>query len=391
LNALSDFPLIMTQLRRFDGCSNQCCSAYNGSYKTLPKGTQAVGALCALQRSDDADSIGRLCRGSSVRANRIVISSPGPSSVLRYEQHDIAAPAPHEVLIRQTAIGLNYIDIQHRTGRYTLPHYPSPIGIEGAGTIEAIGGEVQTFKPGDRVVYSSMPIGAYADLRLMPADRLVPVPSTIPDRLAAGIFTKGITAHYLIFTTFPVKSGDVILVHAAAGGVGLILCQWAKYLGATVIGTVGTEQKAEIARAHGCDATIVYTKEDFVGAVKRLTQRNGVAAVFDSVGKDTFERSLHCLAPRGLLVSFGTASGPIAPFDIFELNRLDSLYVTSPAFVTHTRNRNELLRHADALFGAIAAGVVKMSVGRTYPLAEAAQAHEDLQARRTCGVSIFVP
>jgi NADPH2:quinone reductase len=326
-----------------------------------------------------------------VCANRIVISSPGPPSVLRYEQHDITAPAPREVLIRQTAIGLNYIDIQHRTGRYPLPRYPSPIGMEGAGIIDAIGDEVHAFKPGDRVVYSSMPIGSYADLRLMPADRLVPLPPTIPDSFAAGIFTKGITAHYLIFTTFAVKAGDAILVHAAAGGVGLILCQWAKHLGAMVIGTVGTEQKAEVARAHGCDATIVYSTEDFVGAVRRLTQGNGVAAVFDSVGKDTFEKSLRCLAPRGLLVSFGTASGPIAPFDIFELNRLDSLYVTSPAFVTHTRDRSELLRRADALFGAIAAGAVKVKVSRTYPLTGAAQAHEDLQARRTTGLSILVP
>ena len=326
-----------------------------------------------------------------MRANRIVIDSPGPPSVLRYERHDIAAPAPHEVLLRQSAIGLNYIDIQHRTGRYPLPDYPSPIGMEGAGTIEAVGSAVDAFKPGDRVVYSSMPIGAYADVRLMPADRLVPLPPAIPDSLAAGIFTKGITAHYLIFTTFPVKAGDTILVHAAAGGVGLILCQWAKHLGATVIGTVGTEQKADIARAHGCDAAIVYSAEDFVDAVRRVTKGSGVAAVFDSVGKDTFERSLRCLAPRGLLVSFGTASGPIAPFDLFELNLLDSLYVTSPAFVTHTRERNELLRRADALFDAVAAGIVKIKIERSYSLAHAAQAHEDLQSRRTSGVSILVP
>ena len=326
-----------------------------------------------------------------MRANRIVIDSPGPPSVLRYERHDIAAPAPHEDLHPQSAIGLNYIDIQHRTGRYPLPDYPSPIGMEGAGTIEAVGSAVDAFKPGDRVVYSSMPIGAYADVRLMPADRLVPLPPAIPDSLAAGIFTKGITAHYLIFTTFPVKPGDTILVHAAAGGVGLILCQWAKHLGATVIGTVGTEQKADIARAHGCDAAIVYSAEDFVDAVRRVTKGSGVAAVFDSVGKDTFERSLRCLAPRGLLVSFGTASGPIAPFDLFELNLLDSLYVTSPAFVTHTRERNELLRRADALFDAVTGGIVKIRVERSYPLAQAARAHEDLQSRRTSGVSILVP
>lgn len=326
-----------------------------------------------------------------MRANRIVIDSPGPPAVLRYEPYDLAAPGPREVLIRQAAIGLNYIDIQHRTGRYPLPVYPSPIGTEGAGTVEAVGSEVEELKPGDRVVYSSMPIGAYADKRLMPADRLVPLPQSITESLAAGIFTKGITAHYLIFTTAAVKAGDTILVHAAAGGVGIILCQWAKHLGATVIGTVGTAQKAEFARAHGCDAAIVYTAEDFVGAVRRLTQGAGVAVVFDSVGKDTFEKSLRCLAPRGLLVSFGTASGPIAPFDVFELNRLDSLYVTSPAFVTHTRDRSELRRRADALFDVVASGIVKVGVERSYPLAEAARAHEDLQARRTSGISILTP
>jgi NADPH:quinone reductase len=326
-----------------------------------------------------------------VRANRVVITTLGPPSVLRYERYEVAAPALQEVVIRQTAIGLNYIDIQHRTGRYPLPRYPSPIGTEGAGIVEAVGAGVDTFEPGDRVVYSAMPIGAYADWRLMPADRLVKLPAQIPDSLAAGIFTKGITAHYLIFTTYAVRGGDTILVHAAAGGVGLILCQWAKHLGATVIGTVGTDQKAELARSHGCDATIVYTKEDFVAGVRYLTRGAGVAVVFDSVGKDTFEKSLRCLAPRGLLVSFGTASGPISPFDIFELNRLDSLYITSPAFVTHTRDRGELLRRAEALFRAITEGVVRAKVGRTYPLAEAVRAHEDLQARRTTGFNILIP
>jgi NADPH2:quinone reductase len=326
-----------------------------------------------------------------MRANRIVMTNPGPPSVLRYEQYDVAAPDNDEVRIRQTAIGLNYIDIQHRTGRYPLPHYPSPIGMEGAGVVEAVGSDVAAFKPGDRVVYSSMPIGAYADARLMPADRLVPLPATISDELAAGIFTKGITAHYLLFTTFPVKAGDTILVHAAAGGVGLILCQWAKHLGATVIGAVGTEEKAALARAHGCDTAIVYTRQDFVAAVRETTNGKGVAAVFDSVGKDTFEKSLRCLAPRGLLISFGTASGPIAPFDVFELNRLESLYVTSPAFVTHTRDRAELLARAHALFGALASGIIKMSIARRYPLKQAVQAHEELQARRTTGVSILVP
>jgi NADPH:quinone reductase len=319
------------------------------------------------------------------------MNSPGPPSVLRYESYEVAAPAPHEALIRQTAVGLNYIDIQYRTGRYPLPRYPSPIGMEGVGVIEAVGAQVDEFKPGDRVVYSSMPIGAYADVRLMPADRLVPVPPAVPDSLAAAAFTKGVTAHYLIFTTFVVKPGNVILVHAAAGGVGLILCQWAKHLGATVIGMVGTGQKAEIALAHGCDAAIVYGEDDFVAAVRRLTQGRGVAAVFDSVGRDTFERSLRCLMPGGLMVSFGTASGPIAPFDIFELNRLGSLYLTSPAFATHTQDRSELLRRAEALFDAILSGIVKVEVCGTYRLTEAARAHEDLQGRRTSGASILVP
>ncbi len=326
-----------------------------------------------------------------MRAHRIVMMKPGPPSVLRYEQHDIPAPGPHEVLVRQTAIGLNYIDIQHRTGRYPLPAYPSPIGMEAAGTVEAVGSAVDSCKPGDRVVYSSMPIGAYADLRLMPADRLVPLPPAIPDALAAAIFTKGITAHYLIHTTFAVRPGDHILVHAAAGGVGLVLCQWAKHLDAYVIGTVGTEQKAAIARAHGCDAAIVYTQQDFVDAVMALTDGKGVPVVFDSVGKDTFAKSLRCLAPRGVLVSFGTASGPVPPFDVFELNRLGSLYVTSPAFATHTKERGELLRRAGALFAAIEAGIVKIEIGRSDPLAEAARAHEELQGRRTSGPGILVP
>jgi len=319
------------------------------------------------------------------------MTNPGGPEVLRPESHEVAAPGRGDALIRQGAIGLNYTDIQHRTGRYPLPHYPSPIGMEGAGTIEAVGSEVDEFRRGDRVVYSSLPIGAYADLRLMPADRLVRLPPGISEELAAAIFTKGITAHYLIFTTSRVKRGDTLLVHAAAGGVGLVLCQWAKHLGARVIGTVGSDEKARLARAHGCDETIVYTKEDFVDAVMRLTDRKGVTVVYDSVGKDTFDRSLRCLAPRGLLVSFGTASGPVPPFDVFELNRLDSLYLASPAFVTHTNERRELLARAADLFAAIRSGVVKIEIVHRYGLAQAAQAHADLQGRRTSGTNILVP
>lgn len=326
-----------------------------------------------------------------MRAKRIIIVQPGGPEVLRYEPYDVAEPGPREALIRHDAVGLNYIDIQHRSGRYPLPSYPSPIGLEAAGAIEAVGSEVRDLKPGDRVVYASGPIGAYADLRCMPADRLVKLPGPISDSVAAGAFLKGLTAHYLLFTTYPVKRGDTILIHAAAGGVGLILCQWARHLGARVIGTVGTEEKAEVARRHGCDVPVIYTREDFVGVVKRETGGRGVPVVYDSVGKDTFESSLRCLAPRGILASFGTASGPIPPFDLFRLNTLGSLYVTSPAFNTHTQERGELLERAQALFDVLTSGAVRVEIGHAYPLAEAGRAQADLQARKTTSTNILVP
>ncbi|MGE5201022.1 MAG: quinone oxidoreductase family protein [Acidobacteriota bacterium] len=326
-----------------------------------------------------------------MRAHRVAMTAPGGPEVLRYEAYDVPAPGPREALLRQSAIGLNYIDIQHRTGRYPLPSYPSPIGLEGAGVVEAVGAEVREVAVGDRVAYSSAPIGAYADLRTMPADRLIPLPPAISDAVAAAVVTKGLTAHYLLFTTYVVKPGDTILVHAAAGGVGVLLCQWARHLGATVIGTVGSDEKAAIARAHGCDHVVVYSREDFAAEVRRLTGGKGVPVVYDAVGKDTFEGSLRCLASRGLLVTFGTPSGAITPFDLFRLNTLGSLYVTSPAFVTHTTDRAELLTRAGALFAAIASGVLKLPPSRAYPLAEAARAHADLQARRTSGSNILVP
>ena len=327
----------------------------------------------------------------AIDGHRVIMREPGGPEVLRYETCTVPAPGPDEALIRHTAIGLNYIDLHHRTGRYPLPRYPSPIGLEAAGVVEAVGAGVRGLAVGDRVAYSAPPIGAYADRRCMPVAPLVPLPATISDELAAGILTKGLTAHYLIFATYVVKPGDTILVHAAAGGVGLILTQWAAQRGATVIGTVGTDEKAALARAHGCAHAIVYTREDFVARVRDITGGKGVPVVYDSVGKDTFEGSLSCLAPRGLLASFGTASGPIPPLDLFRLNTLGSLYVTSPAFVTHTSERGELLGRARDLFDAIARGIVKMTVSNRYPLPEAARAQEDLRNRRTTGVSILVP
>lgn len=326
-----------------------------------------------------------------MKGRRIVMAEPGPPAVLRLESYEVGDPGPGEVRLKQTAIGLNYIDIQHRSGRYPLPSYPSPIGMEAVGVVEAVGGGVTDLRSGDRVVYSSAPIGAYADARLMPADRLVPLPDDVSDEIAAAIFTKGLTAHYLLFTTYPVKRGDTILVHAAAGGVGLLLCQWAKHLGARVIGTVGSPEKAAIARAHGCDVAILYREQDVVTAVREMTAGKCVPVVYDSVGKDTIEASLCCLAPHGLLVSFGTASGPVPPLDLFRLNTLGSLYVTSPAFVTYTSDRAELLARACALFDAIRRGVLKIEIRARYALEDAAKAHEDLQARRTIGASILVP
>jgi NADPH2:quinone reductase len=326
-----------------------------------------------------------------MRANRIMIDRPGGPEVLRYEAYDVPDPGPREAVVRQTAIGLNYIDIQHRTGRYPLPAYPAPIGMEAAGIVEAVGADVSGVKAGDRVVYASGPIGAYADRRCVPTERLVKLPSAIPETAGAAAFLKGLTAQYLLFTTYPVKRGDTILIHAAAGGVGLIACQWAKHLGAKVIGTVGTAEKAELARRHGCDVAIIYTQEDFVAAIRRETGGRGVPVVYDSVGKDTFEKSLLCLAPRGVLASFGTASGPIPPLDVFRLNTLGSLYVTSPAFNTHTQDPDELRARADQLFDVLASRVVKVEIGATYKLADAARAQADLQARKTTSTNILVP
>jgi NADPH2:quinone reductase len=323
-------------------------------------------------------------------AHRVVITAPGGPEVLRYEQHDLAEPGPGEVLVRQTAIGLNFIDVQHRTGRYPLPSYPAPIGMEGVGVIEAVGRGVAGFRAGQRVAYVQA-LGAYADRRVVPAERLIAVPDGVEDEVVAASLLKGLTAHYLVRTTYGVKAGDTILVHAAAGGVGLLLCQWAQHVGARVLGTVSTEEKARIAAAHGCDLPIVYTRDDFVARVREATRGAGVPVVYDAVGKDTFEGSLRCLAPRGLLVSFGTPSGPIPPLDLFRLNQMGSLYVTSPAFVTHTTDPAERRQRADELFAALAGGILRVEIRQTYRLAEAQRAHQDLQARHTTGASIIIP
>jgi NADPH2:quinone reductase len=308
---------------------------------------------------------------------------------MRWEQVDVGSPGPGEVLVRNTAIGLNYIDTYHRIGLYPVP-MPATLGSEGAGLIEAVGPRVRDFKVGDRVAYAQ-PIGAYGELVLRPVDRLVKLPAGIDDQVAAAMMLKGMTAWYLCRRTFKVKAGDTILVHAAAGGVGLILCQWAKSLGATVIGTVGSDEKAPLAKKAGCKHVIVTSKEPFQERVKQITKGKGVPVVYDGVGKDTFMGSLDCLAPLGLMVSFGNASGAVPPFNIGMLSQKGSLFLTRPTLVHYTGTREDLNRAARELFAVVKKGVVKIAINQTYPLREAAQAHRDLEARKTTGSTVLLP
>ncbi len=323
-------------------------------------------------------------------AKAIRIHQPGGPEVLQLEDLEVGAPGDGQVRIRQTAIGINYIDTYHRTGAYPLP-LPTGIGLEGAGVVEAAGPGVIDLRPGDRVAYAGGPVGAYATERLMPADRLVKVPDGIGDQQAAGMMLKGMTAEYLIRRTFPVKAGDTVLWHAAAGGVGLIACQWLKARGAHVIGTVGSDEKAALAKAHGCEFPVVYTREDFVARVKEITGGKGVPVVYDSVGKDTFARSIDCLSPRGMLVLFGAASGPVPPLDSQILAQKGSLFLTRPTLFTYTASREDLVLSATSLFDVVRSGQVKIEVSRTYPLAQAQQAHRDLESRKTTGSLLLLP
>jgi NADPH:quinone reductase len=315
----------------------------------------------------------------------------GGPEVLRFEQVEVGEPARGQVRLRQTAIGLNFIDVYFRTGLYPQPSLPFTPGLEAAGVVEAIGEGVTEVGVGDRVAYAAPPIGAYAEARLMQADRLVRLPDGISDQQAAAMMLKGMTAHYLLRRTFPVQSGQTILFHAAAGGVGLIACQWAKHLGARVIGTVGSEAKAELARAHGCDVPIRYDREDVVSRVRDLTDGKGVPVVYDSVGKSTFEQSLDCLAPRGMLVAFGQSSGNIPPLNLGILSQKGSLYVTRPTLMTYTAARDDLLASAKDLFDVVQSGAVKIEIHQTFALRDAADAHRALEARQTTGSTVLLP
>ena len=312
----------------------------------------------------------------------------GPEK-LCWEQVQVGEPGEGQVRVRNTAVGLNFVDTYQRSGLYPMP-LPFTPGSEGAGVVEAVGSKVKELKVGDRVAYSS-PIGAYAEVVLRPAARLVKIPAGIDDKTAAAMMLKGLTAQYLIRRTYRVKKGDTILMHAAAGGVGQILCQWAKALGATVIGTVGSDEKAALAKKAGCKHVIVTSREKFVDRVKEITKGKGVPVVYDGVGKDTFMDSLDCLAPLGLLASFGNASGPVTQFNPGVLAGKGSLFLTRPTLNTYTASREDLVKSANELFAIVKSGKVKIHVNQTYPLKDAAQAMRDLEGRKTTGSTVLIP
>ncbi len=317
----------------------------------------------------------------------IRIHQAGGPEVLQWEEVEVGTPGAGQVLLRQEAAGLNYIDVYHRTGLYPQP-LPFIPGVEGAGVVESVGDGVTSLKPGDRVAYAG-PVGGYAKARLIDADRLVKLPDSISTEQAAAMMLQGMTAHFLLRSVHRVQPGETILIHAAAGGVGLIVCQWAKALGATVIGTVGSDEKAELARAHGCDHPIVYTRQDFVAEVARITGGAKLPVVYDSIGKDTFMQSLDCLAPRGMMVSFGNASGPVDPFPPGVLAQKGSLFLTRPTLYHYIATRAELETAASELFAVVTSGQVKIEVKQRFALQDAAEAHRQLEARKTTGSTIL--
>jgi len=320
----------------------------------------------------------------------IRIHQTGGPEVLRWEEVDLPAPAAGEATVRHAAVGLNFIDTYHRTGLYPLP-LPAGLGLEGAGIVEAVGAGVTEVKVGDRVAYAGGPVGAYAEVRNIPAHRLLVLPDSIAFDTAAAMMLQGLTAAYLLRRTYRVQAGDAVLIHAAAGGVGLIACQWAKALGATVIGTVGSAAKGELARAHGCDHVINYSTENFTARVREITGGEGVPVVYDGVGKDTFMGSLDSLRPMGMLVTYGNASGPVPPLDLLLLSQKGSLFVTRPTLMNYTAKRADLEALGAELFDMVGSGRVRIEVNQRYALKDAALAHADLEARKTTGSTILLP
>ena len=323
-------------------------------------------------------------------SHAIRIHAYGGPEVMRWEPHDPGEPGRGEALIRQTAVGLNFIDVYERTGLYPNA-LPSGLGREGAGVVEVLGPGVRGLEVGERVAYVSSQAGSYAQRRCMSADRLVTIPDGVSDRLAAAAMLKGLTAQFLLRRTHRVRKGDVVVIHAAAGGVGLIAAQWARHLGATVIGVVGSDAKAELARSHGCHHTLILGRDDLPAKVRELTGGKGANVVYDSIGKDTFFASLDCLRPLGLMVSYGNASGPVPAFQPLELSKRGSLFLTRPTLFHYIASRADLVRAARELFDVIGSGVVRIEIGQTYPLQDVAQAHRDLEGRRTVGSTVLIP
>ena len=322
--------------------------------------------------------------------NAIRVHKQGGPEEMKWEQVELPNVKEGEVLIKHTAIGLNYIDTYHRSGLYPMP-VPLTLGIEGAGIIEEVGENVNDLKVGNRVAYASPPTGSYAEAKVMPAARLVKIPDNISDEIAAAIMLKGMTVEYLVRRTYNVKAGQTVLFHAAAGGVGLIACQWLKAIGATTIGTVGSEEKAALAKANGCDHTILYRKENFVDKVKEITNGKGVPVVYDGIGKDTFVQGFDCLSPLGLMVIFGNASGNAPPLETGILAAKGSLYVTRPTLMTYSAKREELVDSAQQLFNMVGSGKINITINARYALKDAAQAHKDLESRKTTGSTLLMP
>ncbi|WP_322014521.1 quinone oxidoreductase [Paraburkholderia sp. J12] len=320
----------------------------------------------------------------------IRIDKTGGPEVMKWVDVEVGEPGEGQIRLKQTACGLNYIDVYFRTGLYPQP-LPAGLGMEAAGEVSAVGPGVNDLKVGDRVAYVARPPGAYAEERVLRADQVIRLPDAISDEAAASIMLQGLTAQYLLRRTYRLQPGDTILIQAAAGGVGLLVCQWAKALGATVIGTVSSDDKARIAKAHGCDYPIVYTREDFTARVREITNGAGVPVVYDSIGKDTFQKSLDCLAPLGLFVSFGNASGPLPPIDSSEFAGRGSLFFTRPTLFTYIGKRSDYEAMAAELFEVVASGKVKTSINQRYALKDVAQAHADLEARRTTGSTVLIP
>jgi len=325
-----------------------------------------------------------------MKIKAIRIEKQGGPEVMKLEEIELPEPGAGQVTIRHGAIGLNYIDTYHRSGLYPVK-LPSGLGLEAAGTVEAVGAGVENIKPGDRVAYGMGPLGAYAEANNVPAATVVKLTDEIADETGAAMMLKGLTAHYLLHSTYPVRRGDTILYHAAAGGVGLIVGQWAKHLGATVIGTVGSQAKAELAKAHGYDHVINYSEENVVERVKEITGGKMLPVVYDGVGRDTFETSLDCLAPRGLLASFGNASGPVEKFDLALLNAKGSLFITRPSMIHYLLTPEEIAWRSGDLVDVVSKGIVKIEVNQRYKLADAVQAHKDLESRKTTGSTVLIP